>query len=319
MSARNAYIGSPVERIEDLRFLRGRGEFVDDVTRGALLHAAILRSSVAHGRIRSIDGTAARARRGVHAVITASDIGRPLPTIPLRTFHFKVSPEIERYLQPVIADRKVRYVGEPLAVVIADSAALAEDALDTIAVDIEPLPARADRRLAQADDVLLFEESPTNVAATVTCMRGDADAAFRDAAYVRRERFAVQRHTAVTMELRGLLAEWDADQRRLTVSGAAKLPFFTRRVLAKMMDLPEDAVVMVENDVGGGFGVRGRILSRGFPPSRSPPGVWGGRSNGSRIAASTSWPPTTPARWIARLRSRAGVTARSWACAAPPM
>ena len=92
MSARNAYIGSPIERIEDLRFLRGRGEFVDDVTRGALLHAAILRSSVAHGHIRSIDGTAARARRGVHAVITASDIGRPLPNIPLRTFHFKVSP-----------------------------------------------------------------------------------------------------------------------------------------------------------------------------------------------------------------------------------
>ena len=98
----------------------------------------------------------------------------------------------------------------------------------------------------------------------MTCVRGDADAAFRNAPYVRRERFAVQRHTAVTMELRGLLAEWDADQRRLTVSGAAKLPFFTRRVLAKMMSLPEDAVVMVENDVGGGFGVRGEFYPEDF-------------------------------------------------------
>src|SRR6195256_4386327 len=101
----NAYIGSPVERIEDLRFLRGRGEYVDDLTREGLLHAVILRSSVAHGRIRSIDTAAARARPGVHAVITAADIGDPVPLIPMRQ---EPLPAPKQYLQPGIAHDKVR-------------------------------------------------------------------------------------------------------------------------------------------------------------------------------------------------------------------
>src|SRR6266436_1929100 len=112
----NAYIGSPVERIEDLRFLRGRGQYVDDLTREGLLHAVILRSSVAHGRIRAIDTAAARARAGVHAVITAADIGAVVPAIPLRQ---DSSPAFTPFEQPVIAHDKVRYVGEPVAVVLA--------------------------------------------------------------------------------------------------------------------------------------------------------------------------------------------------------
>jgi carbon-monoxide dehydrogenase large subunit len=264
MSARNSYVGSPVDRIEDLRFLRGRGEYVDDITRDGLLHMAVLRSSVAHGRIKAIDTAAAKARPGVHAVFIAADIGPVMPKIPLRTFHFKVTPETERYLQPVIALGKVRYVGEPIAIVIADSAALAEDALEDIAVDIEPLPPRAETPAAQRDDVLLFEDTPTNLAATVTCLRGDADRGFREAEYTRREKFSIQRHTAITMELRGLLTEWDAAQGKMTVSGAAKLPFFSRRVLAKMMGLAEESVVMIENDVGGGFGVRGEFYPEDF-------------------------------------------------------
>src|SRR6202035_3821149 len=138
----NAFVGSPVERIEDLRLLKGRGQYVDDLTRAGLLHAVILRSQVAHGRIRAIDAAAARARPGVVAVITAADIGRPVPTIPLRQ---EPLPALEQYQQPVIAHRKVRYVGEPIAVVVAASAGLAEDALEAILVDIEPLAAVADR------------------------------------------------------------------------------------------------------------------------------------------------------------------------------
>src|SRR3954463_2141990 len=91
---RNAFVGSPVERIEDLRFLRGRGQFVDDLARDNLLHAVILRSAVAHGRIRSIDAGAARSRAGVHAVITAADLGPRIPTIPLRQ---ESSPEFEPF------------------------------------------------------------------------------------------------------------------------------------------------------------------------------------------------------------------------------
>ena len=152
MRTTNAFIGSPVERIEDLRFLRGRGQFVDDLVREHLLHAVVLRSAVAHGRIRSIDTRAALTRPGVHAVITAADIGAAIPTIPLRQ---ESSPAFKPFEQPVIAHDKVRYVGEPVAVVLADSAAAAEDALAAITLDIEALPAvvhagarRAERRSA---------------------------------------------------------------------------------------------------------------------------------------------------------------------------
>ena len=257
----NALVGSPVERIEDLRLLRGRGQYVDDLTRAGLLHAAILRSSVAHGRIRSIDIAAARARPGVVAVITAADIGAAVPTIPLRQ---EPLPALRQYQQPVIAHRKVRYVGEPLAVVVADSAALAEDALEAIVLDIEPLPAVADRASARTGDVLLFEESGSNLASTITAVRGDIELAFRAAAYTRRERFKVQRHAAVPMEPRGLLAEWDATQERMTVSGAAKVAFPNRRMLAKMLAVPESSIRMLEYDVGGGFGARGEFYPEDF-------------------------------------------------------
>jgi len=257
---RNAFVGSPIERVEDFRFLTGRGQYIDDLVSERMLHAVILRSSVAHGRIRAIDAAAARARPGVHAVITAADIG-DVPNIPLRQ---EPLPALKRYEQPVIATDKVRYVGEPLAVVIADSVALAEDALEAIAVDIEPLPAVADRDAARRDDVILFENAGTNLASTITAVRGDADAAFKDAPYVRREHFRVQRHAAVPMEPRGLLADWDAKQQRMSVSGAAKVPFPNRRTLAKMMDLPETSVRMLEYDVGGGFGARGEFYPEDF-------------------------------------------------------
>ena len=257
----NAFVGSPVERIEDLRFLRGRGQFVDDLTRDDQLFAAILRSSHAHGRIRSIETGAARARPGVHAVITAADIGNDVPTIPLRLQPMEA---IEPFKQPAIAHRKVRYVGEPLAVVVADSAALAEDALEAIAVDIEPLTPVVEWPESLKDIVLLFEDAGTNIASRFVATKGDADAAFSEADYVRRERLAVQRHTALPMETRGLLAEWDATSGRLTVSGAAKVPFFNRRAVAAMMGLPEESVDLIEYDVGGGFGARGEFYPEDF-------------------------------------------------------
>jgi carbon-monoxide dehydrogenase large subunit len=258
--ATNAFIGSPIERLEDLRFLRGRGQFTDDLTDERMLHAVILRSSVAHGRIRSIDTAAARARPGVHAVITAADIG-DVPTIPLR--HDPL-PESKRYTQPIIATAKVRYVGEPVAVVVADSVALAEDAIEAVVLDIEPLPAVVERDAARHGGTLLFESTGGNIAGTITATRGDVDAAFKTAPYVRREHFTVQRHGAVPMEPRGLVADWDETKQRVTVSGACKVPFTNRRALAKMMDLPEASVRMLEYDVGGGFGARGEFYPEDF-------------------------------------------------------
>src|SRR6185436_12402666 len=214
-----------------------------------------------HGRIRGIDTGAARARRGVCAVITAADIGTAIPRIPLRQ---ESSPAFEPFEQPVIAHGKVRYVGEPVAVVLAESASAAEDALDAITLDIETLPAVVDSAAARSNDIRLFEAAASNLALTLTGVRGDADAAFNAAAYVRRERFTVQRHGAVPMEPRGLLAQWDAAGRQLTVHGAAKVAFLNRRVLAKQLGLAESSIRMVENDVGGGFGARGEFYPEDF-------------------------------------------------------
>ena len=257
----NSLIGSPIERLEDLRFLRGRGQYVDDLARKDMLHAAILRSSVAHGRIRSMAVAAARALSGVHSVITAKDIGNRVPRVPMR---LQPLPDFEPFGQPVIAETKVRYVGEALAVVLADTASIAEDALGLIEVEIEPLPAVADRRASAQDAALLFEDKGTNLAIKFRAVRGDAAAAFADAPYVRRESFRTQRHMALPLEPRGLLAEWDAARGRLTVSGGAKVLFFNRRTLAKAMGLPESAIEIVENDVGGGFGARGEFYPEDY-------------------------------------------------------
>ncbi len=258
---RNSFVGAAIERREDLRFLRGRGQYVDDLASKGVLRAVILRSAVAHGRIRSIDASAALKVPGVHAVITAKDMAGKPPIIPMR---LQPLPDFKPFEQPVIAADKVRYVGEPIAVVLADSVAIGEDALEAISVDIEPLPVVADRQKAEHGDGLLFETQGTNIALKFVAAHGDVAAAFKNAPYVRRERFRTQRHFGLTMEPRGLLAEWDAAKGRLTVSGAAKVPFFNRRILAKQMDLPEDAIDMIENDVGGSFGARGEFYPEDF-------------------------------------------------------
>jgi aerobic carbon-monoxide dehydrogenase large subunit len=256
----NTYIGSPVERVEDLRFLRGKGIYIGDFAREGQMHAAFLRSPVAHGRIRKIDVSAALTRKGVRGVITAADIPSPLPNIPFR----RPNPTIAPYAQPVIATDKVRYVGEPVAMVLAQTSELAEDALQAIELEIDPLIAVVERKASLSGTTLLFDSTETNIAATFTSHAGDADSVFRNAPYTRREKFHVQRHTALPMETRGLLAEWHAQAGRLTVHGAAKLPFFNRRALAAMMGLEETAVDYIELDVGGGFGARGEFYPEDF-------------------------------------------------------
>jgi aerobic carbon-monoxide dehydrogenase large subunit len=256
----NTYIGSPVERVEDLRFLRGEGAYIGDFARDGQLHAAFLRSPVAHGRIRNIDGAAALKCKGVRGVVAAKDIPSPLPNIPFR----RPNPTIAPYAQPVIAIDRVRYVGEPVAMVLADTPELAEDALQAIALEIDSLPAVVERAVSLGGTTLLFDNTETNIAATFTAKAGDTDSVFRNAPYTRRETFHVQRHTALPMETRGLLAEWQVQSGRLTVHGAAKLPFFNRRALAAMLGLDETAVDYIELDVGGGFGARGEFYPEDF-------------------------------------------------------
>src|SRR5439155_19042022 len=213
------------------------------------------------GRIRSIGTSQALALPGVHSVITAQDLGGRIPHVPMR---LQPLPDFEPFAQPVIAHSKVRYVGEALAVVLAQSPAIAEDALEAIEVEIEQLAPGPDGAVSARDKPLLFEDNGTNLAIKFRAVRGDAARAFKDAPYVRRESFRVQRHMAMPMETRGLLAEWDGGRGRLTVNGGAKVLFFNRRTLAKQLGLAEDAIDLVENDVGGGFGARGEFYPEDF-------------------------------------------------------
>lgn len=257
--------GTPVERLEDARLLTGTGCFVDDLTRPDLLHAVVLRSSMAHGRIIAIDASAALELDGVVAVFSAADVASDgaVPLIPIRLAPF---PESQAFRQPVIAVDTVRYVGEPVALVVATSRAIAEDALELIELDIDTLEAVASTgaALAAEGEGVLFPETGSNLVLRYTAQMGDADTVFANAPYVRTERFSTQRHSAVPMETRGLLAEWDAEHGHLFLSGAAKVPYFNRRALAEALGLGMDEIDLLEQDVGGGFGVRGEYYPEDF-------------------------------------------------------
>ena len=259
------YIGASISRKEDVRFLTGKASFVDDVKQPGMLHAAILRSPHAHARVLSIEPWAALEMEGVKAVFTFQDIAatvEPRP-IPLRRGVYG-GPELEPFLQYPLARDKVRYVGEPVAVVVADTRYLAEDALDAIRVEYEPLPAIADVWKSLEGDVLLFEEQGTNLAFEFSGELGEVDEAFRQADYTRKERFRCHRHTANPMETRGLVASYDPGRQELTVWGETKVPHFNRGVLASLLQMPEHRLHFIEPDVGGGFGVRGEFYPENF-------------------------------------------------------
>jgi aerobic carbon-monoxide dehydrogenase large subunit len=245
-----------VERIEDLRFLRGKGTFVDDIGEVDLLHAVFVRSQIAHGVLRGIATADARAMAGVAFVLTAADFGDTIPALPLRLAPIA---GVERFLQPPIARDKVRYVGEVVAIVLASSRAIGEDAADLVVVDVEPLAAVIDARDGERDLCLLHPEEGTNVATRYTVGKGDAAAQFASAHYVRRQFFRSHRQTATPLETRGLIARWSGDGLLLQIKGAAKVPHTTRKVLSVMLDVPVASIEMIEVDIGGGFGVRGEL------------------------------------------------------------
>jgi len=263
MGASGGFVGTAVERVEDLRLLTGKGRYVDDIHIEGMLHAAIVRSAVPHGRIKAVDTEEARRMPGVRAVFTGRDIAREyggaVPTVPIRLYPI---PQMEPFAQGVIAVDKVRYVGEPIAIVVADTPGQAEDAADLVQADIESLPVVADWQTSMKNEVLLFESHGSNVVVTYTGRKGDAPGA--TGPYSRKEKFSVQRHSAVMLETRGLLAHWQEESGRLTVYGAAKVPFSTRKALAAHLDLAIESIDMIEVDVGGGFGVRGEFYSEDF-------------------------------------------------------
>jgi len=249
-------VGAAVRRSEDRRFVTGRGRYVADVVDPAHGHAVVVRSAAAHARLARLDTAAARRAPGVLAVLTVADLGELGSPIPIRIGPL---PGFDRYLQWPLARDRVRYVGEPLALVVAEDRHAAEDAAERVSVDYEPLEAVVDPHDAAADRVLIHEASGTNIATRYRVSRGDPDAAFASAAYTRRETFRCQRHSGVPLETRGLVATWDATLEKLTVLGATKVTFFNRRALARMLRLDEASIELIEVDVGGSFGVRGEF------------------------------------------------------------
>ena len=221
-------IGSSVKRIEDPRLLQGLGRYVGDVRLPGMLHAAVLRSPHPHARLRRIETADALKLRGVVAAFTATDLG-PVGKIPVR---LGPRPSLLASLQPPLATDRVRYVGEPVVLVVAADRYAAEDALDGIAVDYDPLPCVADaHRSMEAGAPILHEAVGSNVVEVFKMRKGDAEGAMAGAACRVRERFTLNRHSGVPLETRGLLAAYDAGARVLTVWGPTKVPHFNRRVL----------------------------------------------------------------------------------------
>jgi carbon-monoxide dehydrogenase large subunit len=254
-------IGRSVRRTEDRRLLTGRGKYAADFRLPGMLHGAVLRSPHAHARLGAIRAKAALGCPGVVAVVTAEDLG-DVGRIPVR---LGPRPSIVACLQLPLARDKVRYVGEPVAFVVAESRYLAEDALEAMEVDYDPLPTVADaRRAVEGDAPVLHEVIHGNVVATLDTHKGDASAAMAQAHVRVRERFAVQRHTGVPLETRGLTAAFEPGTGLLRLWGVAKVPHFNRRVLADLLGYPEHLIQFTELEVGGGFGVRGEFYPEDF-------------------------------------------------------
>ena len=260
MSAVEPSSGSAVERFEDERFLRGEGCFVGDLELPNLCHAVVVRSPLASGRIVAIDASAALALPGVVRVITHDDVAGLATPIPIRVGTIA---GLEHYLQWPLARERVRYVGEPIAVVIATDPYLAEDGADLVAVELDSDDAVVDIADALTDRVRVHRDR-SNLATSYAVGRGDVDRAFAAAAYTRKERFRCHRHSSVPLETRGLIARWDAASERLQVWGATKVPFYNRRLLAQMLQLDERQVDLIEVDVGGSFGARGEFYPEDF-------------------------------------------------------
>ena len=251
------YAGT-VRRREDPRLITGAGAFIDDLKVPGCLHAAFLRSPHAHARIRAIDVAAARRAAGVVGVFTLADLGTAGGPMPIYAPHPALP--VPCRIRP-LADDRVRFVGEAVAVVIADDPYNAHDALDLIQVGYEPLPAVVDVDAALAPGApIVHEDMGTNVVTEWRQQVGDADAAIRSADVVARTRVRLARGGAHPLEPRGIVAHWTGD--RLTVQAAVQMVHRHRGVLAGQLGVPEDHVrVVAPADVGGGFGTKGMYYS----------------------------------------------------------
>jgi carbon-monoxide dehydrogenase large subunit len=250
------YFGERIKRNEDPRLLTGQGLYVDDVDLPNMLHVAFVRSPYAHARINSIDVSQALQREGVVAVYTANDLGdywKPGPLLvsppPVEGIVFNEKTQVP------LAKDKVKFAGEPIVMVLAESRYIAEDALADIQIDYEPLEAVVDlEKGLQAESPVIHEEIGSNVSAHVVQTKGDYESVKKDAALVVKRRFSYEHGCAAAIENRGIVAEWDRRAGRLTVWDTTQAPVVIRNGLAGMLGLSERQVRVIAPFIGGGFG-----------------------------------------------------------------
>jgi len=254
-------IGARVLRTEDMRLLTGQGEFVDDIRLPGTLHGAFVRASFAHARIRLIDAAAALAMPGVHAVYTSADMPRAMQITRLPMLvpnpYSKIS-----HTQFALAQKEVCYVGEPVAIVVADSRHLAEDAVAAVVVDYEPLDIANDCRDAVKPGAPLAHADATdNKAAVFTVSYGDVESAFRSAAHRYKEELWHHRGCGHALECRGVLANYNDRDGMLTVWSATQTPHLEKSVLARLLEKSPGSIRVIAPDVGGGFGPKAIFYS----------------------------------------------------------
>jgi carbon-monoxide dehydrogenase large subunit len=261
------YFGASVPRREDPRLLRGEGRFVDDIKLPGMLHAAFVRSPHAHARIRAVRTDAARRLAGVAHVYTVADLARWLKPLPLfgavpAGLAARVDVTMRQAPQLPMCRDTVRHVGEIVAMVLAPSRALAEDACELVEVDYELLPPVTDMlAAAEPGAPLVHPEWKTNVAVEFATGFGDVAAALAAADVRVKERFHVQRYVGMPIETRGVVARWDARDQSLTAWNGTQVVHFVQQGLAAALDLPAHKVRVIAPDVGGGFGTK----ANGYP------------------------------------------------------
>ena len=241
-------------RAEDDNLIVGRGRYIDDVRFPEMLHVVIVRSQMARANIK-IDIAAALAAKGVHAVFTAGDLPAAARILP----DCHPNPTLKNPRGPqVLADGHVRYVGEPIAAVVADDRYLAEDAAELVQVDYDELPAVINLPAAlQNGSPLVHQDMPSNLAARLPVQAGNVDEAFAHAHCIVRQQLEIQRGAGQAMETRGIVAYWSELDERLVVWNVSQVPFVHRTAIANALGLPEDSVQVRNGDVGGGFGYKG--------------------------------------------------------------
>jgi aerobic carbon-monoxide dehydrogenase large subunit len=254
-------IGAPMLRKEDAELITGQGRFVDDIRLPGMLHIAFVRSPLAHATIGAIDTKRALAVPGVQAVFTADDLpfaaGVPCASNPTGDAH---QPE-----RPVLAKGRVRMLGEPVAVVVADSRGAAADGVEAVAVDYEPLPAVVDAEQALAQDaVLLHDDAPGNLCCSIPYETEGFEDAVKDAEVVIRQRIVNQRLTPVAMEPRGVVAHYVPSSDEVLLYTSTQVPHFVRTFVAVVNDVSEAKVRVIAPDVGGAFGSKLQTYAEEF-------------------------------------------------------